>query len=183
MKKILVTGAAGFIGMHTTEALLARGDMVVGLDNLNAYYDPTLKEARLQRLKALPNAKGFRFIRAELSDAKAIAEVFDSDAFDGVIHLAAQAGVRYSLKNPQAYVDSNLTGFLNILEGVRHQLIGFFGSGIKTHGVIHPICFRKWQLLVAPINTGGAGIYEMPGAACLFIAKTLTLMADTLQDV
>ncbi|MFM8676820.1 MAG: GDP-mannose 4,6-dehydratase, partial [Burkholderiaceae bacterium] len=121
MKKILVTGAAGFIGMHTTEALLARGDMVVGLDNLNAYYDPTLKEARLQRLKSLPNAKGFRFIRAELSDAKAIAEVFDSDAFDGVIHLAAQAGVRYSLKNPQAYVDSNLTGFLNILEGVRHQ--------------------------------------------------------------
>ncbi|MFN4900139.1 MAG: NAD-dependent epimerase [Betaproteobacteria bacterium] len=121
MKKILVTGAAGFIGMHTTEALLARGDMVVGLDNLNAYYDPALKEARLQRLKSLPNAKGFRFIRAELSDAKAIAEVFDSDAFDGVIHLAAQAGVRYSLKNPQAYVDSNLTGFLNILEGVRHQ--------------------------------------------------------------
>ena len=121
MKKILVTGAAGFIGMHTVEALLARGDRVVGLDNLNAYYDPTLKEARLQRLKSLPNANAFSFIRAELSDAKAVAEVFESDAFDGVIHLAAQAGVRYSLKNPQAYVDSNLTGFLNILEGVRHQ--------------------------------------------------------------
>jgi UDP-glucuronate 4-epimerase len=121
MKKILVTGAAGFIGMHTAEALLARGDRVVGLDNLNAYYDPALKEARLQRLKSLPNAKGFRFIRAELSDAKAIAEVFESYVFDGVIHLAAQAGVRYSLKNPQAYVDSNLTGFLNILEGMRHQ--------------------------------------------------------------
>ena len=121
MKKILVTGAAGFIGMHTAEALLARGDRVVGLDNLNAYYDPALKEARLQRLKSLPNAKGFRFIRAELSDAKAIAEVFESYVFDGVIHLAAQAGVRYSLKNPQAYVDRNLTGFLNILEGMRHQ--------------------------------------------------------------
>jgi UDP-glucuronate 4-epimerase len=121
MKKILVTGAAGFIGMHTAEALLARGDRVVGLDNLNAYYDPALKEARLQRLKSLPNAKGFSFIRAELSDAKAIAEVFESYVFDGVIHLAAQAGVRYSLKNPQAYVDSNLTGFLNILEGMRHQ--------------------------------------------------------------
>ncbi len=120
-KTILVTGAAGFIGMHTADALLTRGDCVVGLDNLNAYYDPRLKEARLERLKSHPQAERFEFIRADLSDAKAIRSVFESHAFDGVIHLAAQAGVRYSLTNPQAYVDSNLTGFINILEGVRHH--------------------------------------------------------------
>jgi UDP-glucuronate 4-epimerase len=121
MKKILVTGAAGFIGMHVSQALLARGDLVVGLDNLNAYYDPALKEARLARLKSNTNASNFEFVRTDLSDAAAISSVFDGYEFDGVINLAAQAGVRYSLKNPQAYVDSNLTGFINILEGVRHQ--------------------------------------------------------------
>ena len=121
MKKILVTGAAGFIGMHTTECLLKRGDAVVGLDNLNAYYDPSLKAARLSKLRQHPNAGNFEFIKADLADAAAIAQVFQQVQFDGVINLAAQAGVRYSLTNPQAYVDSNLTGFINILEGVRHQ--------------------------------------------------------------
>jgi len=121
MKKILVTGAVGFIGMHVTNALLARGDSVVGLDNLNPYYDPTLKEARLSRLRSHEMAAGFEFVRADLADAHAISSVFGRHEFDGVINLAAQAGVRYSLKNPQAYVDSNLTGFINILEGVRHQ--------------------------------------------------------------
>ncbi|MBU3725092.1 MAG: SDR family NAD(P)-dependent oxidoreductase [Burkholderiaceae bacterium] len=121
MKKILVTGAAGFIGMHTTEFLLNRGDAVVGIDNLNAYYDPSLKEARLAKLRAHPQAQHFTFVRADLADAAAIAQVFEQHRFDGVINLAAQAGVRYSLKNPQAYIDSNLTGFINILEGVRHQ--------------------------------------------------------------
>ena len=120
MKKILVTGAAGFIGMHVSEVLLSRGDLVVGLDNLNAYYDPTLKEARLARLKSNKNSRNFEFVRADLADAAAISSVFSGHEFDGVINLAAQAGVRYSLKNPQAYVDSNLTGFVNILEGVRH---------------------------------------------------------------
>jgi UDP-glucuronate 4-epimerase len=121
MKKILVTGAAGFIGMHTTEFLLNRGDAVVGLDNLNAYYDPSLKEARLAKLRAHPRAQHFIFVRADLADEAAIAQVFEQHRFDGVINLAAQAGVRYSLKNPQAYINSNLTGFINILEGVRHQ--------------------------------------------------------------
>jgi UDP-glucuronate 4-epimerase len=121
MKKILVTGAAGFIGMHTTEHLLARGDAVVGLDNLNHYYDPTLKEARLAKLRSHPQAGRVVFIKAEFGDGAAIAQVFEQHRFDGVVHLAAQAGVRYSLKNPQAYIDSNLTGFINILEGVRHQ--------------------------------------------------------------
>ncbi len=121
MKKILVTGAAGFIGMHTTEFLLSRGDTVVGLDNLNSYYDPTLKEARLAKIRSHPNADRFTFIRAELADAESVKQVFSEHEFDGVINLAAQAGVRYSLENPQAYVDSNLTGFLNILEGMRHQ--------------------------------------------------------------
>jgi UDP-glucuronate 4-epimerase len=121
MKKILVTGATGFIGMHVSEALLARGDLVVGLDNLNPYYDPTLKEARLARLRSNAMAANFEFVRADLADAVAISSVFGGHQFDGVINLAAQAGVRYSLKNPQAYVDSNLTGFINILEGVRHQ--------------------------------------------------------------
>jgi len=121
MKKILVTGAAGFIGMHVSEALMTRGDLVVGLDNLNAYYDPTLKEARLARLRSNAMAANFEFVRADLADRVAISSVFDQYDFDSVINLAAQAGVRYSLKNPQAYVDSNLTGFINILEGVRHQ--------------------------------------------------------------
>jgi UDP-glucuronate 4-epimerase len=121
MKKILVTGAAGFIGMHVSEALLARGDLVVGLDNLNAYYDPTLKEARLARLRSHAMVSNFELVLADLADAASISSVFDRHEFDGVINLAAQAGVRHSLKNPQAYVDSNLIGFLNILEGVRRQ--------------------------------------------------------------
>ena len=121
MKKILVTGAAGFIGMHTAEFLLARGDAVVGLDNLNSYYDPSLKEARLAKIRSHSNSKSFEFVRADLADSGAMKALFTNHDFDGVIHLAAQAGVRYSLENPQAYVDSNLTGFTNILEGVRHQ--------------------------------------------------------------
>jgi UDP-glucuronate 4-epimerase len=121
MKKILITGAAGFIGMHVSEAVLARGDLVVGIDNLNAYYDPALKEARLARLRTNVTAANFEFTCADLADTATISSVFSAHEFDGVINLAAQAGVRYSLKNPQAYVDSNLTGFVNILEGVRHQ--------------------------------------------------------------
>ncbi len=135
MKKILVTGAAGFIGMHTTEFLLNRGDSVVGLDNLNAYYDPTLKDARLAKIRSHPNAARFSFIRAELADAESVKKVFAEHDFDGVINLAAQAGVRYSLENPQAYVDSNLTGFLNILEGMRYQReqLGDASAGRARH--------------------------------------------------
>jgi UDP-glucuronate 4-epimerase len=118
MKKVLVTGAAGFIGSHVAHVLLARGDTVVGLDNVNAYYDPKLKEARLARLAPLP---GFSMVRGELADRPAMDELFAKERFDAVIHLAAQAGVRYSLTNPHAYVDSNLVGFVNILEGCRHH--------------------------------------------------------------
>jgi UDP-glucuronate 4-epimerase len=116
--KVLVTGAAGFIGFHTAQALLNRGDHVVGLDNLNDYYDVTLKQARLSQLEG---RNGFQFVKMDLAGNAAMEEFFRSEKFDRVIHLAAQAGVRYSIENPHAYVDSNLIGFVNILEGCRHN--------------------------------------------------------------
>jgi len=115
--KILVTGAAGFIGAATAERLLERGHEVVGLDNLNEYYDVTLKEARLKRLTGRAN---FRFVKLDLGDSAGVAALFTRERFPRVVHLAAQAGVRYSLENPRAYIDSNVTGTLNILEGCRH---------------------------------------------------------------
>jgi UDP-glucuronate 4-epimerase len=115
--KVLVTGCAGFIGMHVCERLLARGDEIVGVDNLNDYYDVTLKQARLARLQQHP---GFRFTRLDIADRPAIASLFEQAGPDAAINLAAQAGVRYSLQNPHAYVDSNLVGFVNLLEGCRH---------------------------------------------------------------
>ncbi len=116
--RILVTGAAGFIGARLSEVLLARGDEVIGLDNLNDYYDPTLKQARLNRL--LPQA-GFHFQRLDVADRVAVDALFKAFKPTRVVHLAAQAGVRYSIENPHAYVDSNLVGFMNILEGCRHH--------------------------------------------------------------
>jgi UDP-glucuronate 4-epimerase len=118
--KILVTGAAGFIGSHTAYRLLERGDTIVGLDNLNDYYDVSLKDARLARLAGKP---AFSFARLDLADRAGMAALFEREKFDRVIHLAAQAGVRYSLKNPYAYVDSNLVGFTAILEGCRHTSV------------------------------------------------------------
>jgi UDP-glucuronate 4-epimerase len=118
MATILVTGAAGFIGMHTTARLLDRGDTVVGLDNLNDYYSPRLKADRLAQLSC---RSGFRFEKLALEDRDGIERLFASTKFDRVIHLAAQAGVRYSLTHPHAYVDANLVGFMNILEACRHQ--------------------------------------------------------------
>ncbi len=115
--KVLVTGAAGFIGMHVCERLLCRGDEVIGVDSLNDYYDVSLKEARLLRLT--PHAR-FRLVRMDIADRKSMEELFAREKPQRVINLAAQAGVRYSLKNPHAYVDSNLVGFVNILEGCRH---------------------------------------------------------------
>jgi UDP-glucuronate 4-epimerase len=148
--KILVTGAAGFIGFHTSLKLLDRGDEVVGLDNLNSYYDVRLKEARLDQLTP---QSAFRFVRGDLADSKAMAEMFRAERFDSVIHLAAQAGVRYSLKNPHAYIDSNLIGFTNILEGVRHNEVthlvyasssSVYGANTEMpfsvhHNVDHPV--------------------------------------------
>ena len=114
---ILVTGAAGFIGFHVSRALLERGDTVTGFDCVNDYYDVGLKEARLALLRQMP---GFTFVKGALEDAAAVNALFAGKPFDRVIHLAAQAGVRYSLKNPHAYLQSNLAGFLNILEACRH---------------------------------------------------------------
>lgn len=120
MNKILVTGAAGFIGYHTCDKLLASGLEIVGIDNLNDYYDVSLKEARLARLQG---ARNFSFKRLDLADRSGMEELFSSHKFDTVIHLAAQAGVRYSIQNPHAYIDSNLVGFINILEGCRHHQV------------------------------------------------------------
>ncbi len=116
--KILLTGAAGFIGFHVAQKLLARGDEVVGLDNLNDYYDPNLKRARLAIIERQPK---FRFVKMDLADKGGMKALFAREKFPRVIHLAAQAGVRYSLENPQAYIDSNVTGTLNVLEGCRHN--------------------------------------------------------------
>ncbi|EGK72373.1 Uncharacterized 37.6 kDa protein in cld 5'region [Methyloversatilis universalis FAM5] len=116
--KVLLTGAAGFIGMHVAQRLLARGDEVVGLDNLNDYYEVSLKEARLARLTPQP---GFRFVKMSVEDRDGMAQLFAAERFDRVVHLAAQAGVRYSLQNPNAYIDANIVGFMNILEGCRHS--------------------------------------------------------------
>jgi UDP-glucuronate 4-epimerase len=150
MTPILVTRAAGFIGYHTTEALLARGDEVVGLDNLNAYYEVSLKEARLARLTGKP---GFEFARLDVADLAGLRSVFERTRPRAVVHLAAQAGVRYSLQNPHAYVESNLVGFTNILEccrhgGVEHLVYASSSSvyGANTlmpfsvhHNVDHPV--------------------------------------------
>jgi UDP-glucuronate 4-epimerase len=115
---ILVTGAAGFIGFHVSQGLLARGDEVVGLDNMNDYYDPRLKTSRLELLQ---RHKNFRFARLDLTDRAGMEGLFSAEKFSRVIHLAAQAGVRYSIQNPHIYVDSNVTGFLHIIEGCRHH--------------------------------------------------------------
>ena len=149
--KILVTGAAGFIGMHTSERLLARGDEVVGLDNLNDYYDPTLKEARLARLT--PHAN-FRFVKLDVADRAGMERLFAEEGFDRVIHLAAQAGVRYSLQNPHAYVDSNLVGFMNILEGCRHGKVGHlvYASSSSVYGGNTKMPFSEHDSVDHPVS-------------------------------
>ncbi len=132
--KILVTGAAGFIGSHATGRLLDLGHEVVGLDNLNAYYEVSLKEARLARLQARP---GWRFERMDLADRAGVAALFERERFDRVIHLGAQAGVRYSLENPFAYADSNLVGHMTVLEGCRQTGVGhlIYASSSSVYGM------------------------------------------------
>jgi len=172
--RVLVTGAAGFIGYHVAGRLLARGDEVIGLDNLNPYYDPTLKEARLARLAS---QRGFRFERIDLADRKAMEELFAGGEIGRVVHLAAQAGVRYSVENPHVYADSNLTGTLHVLEGCRHHGVehlvfastsSVYGANTKMPFSVHdnadhPLSFyaatKKANELMAHTY---AGLYGLP---------------------
>jgi UDP-glucuronate 4-epimerase len=149
--KVLVTGAAGFIGMHTSLKLLARGDQVVGLDNLNDYYDVSLKEARLGQIQRLD---GFTFVRADLADRATLEACFSEHRFDAVINLAAQAGVRYSLENPHAYVDSNVVGFMNVLECCRHYEIKHlvYASSSSVYGLNSSMPFSIHDNVDHPIS-------------------------------
>ncbi len=149
--KILVTGAAGFIGMTTALRLLARGDTVVGLDNLNDYYDVSLKENRLARLTPHPN---FRFVKLDVADRAGMEQLFAAERFDKVIHLAAQAGVRYSIQNPHAYVDSNLVGFINILEGCRHNKVRHlvYASSSSVYGGNTKMPFSEHDSVDHPVS-------------------------------
>lgn len=149
--KILLTGAAGFIGMTTALRLLSRGDTVVGLDNLNDYYDVRLKEDRLARLTPHPN---FRFVKLDVADRAGMERLFAEEGFDRVIHLAAQAGVRYSLKNPHAYVDSNLVGFMNVLEGCRHAKVQHlaYASSSSVYGGNTKMPFAEGDSVDHPVS-------------------------------
>ena len=149
--RILVTGAAGFIGSSVARMLLARGDTVVGLDNLNDYYDVRLKHARLVPLQAHPQ---FSFVTMDVADRTGMATLFAEQRFDRVVHLAAQAGVRYSLENPHAYVDSNLVGFVNILEGCRHGGVGHlvYASSSSVYGANGTLPFSVHDNVDHPLS-------------------------------
>ena len=148
---VLVTGAAGFIGFHVAQKLLARGDRVVGLDNLNDYYDVNLKLARLAQIENLP---GFTFAKMDLQDRPAMEALFSEHQFDAVINLAAQAGVRYSLENPHAYVDSNIVGFTNVLECCRHHKTGHlvYASSSSVYGMNSAMPFSIHDNVDHPIS-------------------------------
>ncbi|MSR60023.1 MAG: NAD-dependent epimerase [Planctomycetaceae bacterium] len=151
MASILVTGAAGFIGFHVSRRLLDRGESVVGLDNLNSYYEVQLKRDRLAQLVGRP---GFEFQHLDLTDRPGVERLFSSVSPERVVHLAAQAGVRYSLTNPEAYVDSNLTGFLNVLEGCRHQKVQhlLFASSSSVYGANTNMPFSVHQGVDHPLS-------------------------------
>lgn len=155
MQPILVTGAAGFIGFHVARRLTANGHAVVGFDNLNPYYDVSLKEARLRELKACGS---FRFVRGELADTETVLHLFREEKFARVIHLAAQAGVRYSLTNPHAYMASNLSGFLNILEGCRHNAVEHlvYASSSSVYGANTHMPFSEHRGTDHPVSLYGA---------------------------
>jgi UDP-glucuronate 4-epimerase len=147
----LVTGAAGFIGFHVSQRLLAAGHQVVGIDNLNDYYDVNLKHARLNLIKANP---GFTFIEMDLADRNAMASLFGQNRFQRVIHLGAQAGVRYSIENPHAYADANLIGHLNILEGCRHHKIEhlLYASSSSVYGLNRKMPFSTEDSVDHPVS-------------------------------
>jgi UDP-glucuronate 4-epimerase len=151
MSKILVTGAAGFIGFHLSKRLISREDEVIGLDNLNDYYDVSLKEARLSQLQ---DSRAFKFYKLDLSDLQGLMGLFETERPDVVINLAAQAGVRYSLKNPHAYVQSNLVGFVNILEGCRHHGVKHlvYASSSSVYGANTSIPFSVHDNVDHPVS-------------------------------
>ena len=153
--KILVTGAAGFIGFHTSKRLLERGDTVVGLDNFNDYYDVRLKEARASILEALP---GFRMARLDLADRDGMGDLFTEEKFDKVVHLGAQAGVRYSIENPHSYIDSNVVGTMHILEGCRqHDVVHLvYASSSSVYGANTTMPFSVHQNVDHPLALYGA---------------------------
>ena len=156
--KFLVTGAAGFIGSKVAEELIIAGHQVVGIDNLNDYYDPALKWARLrrieQRLAVTGQSSNFRFIKLDIADRVGIADLFASEQFDRVVHLAAQAGVRYSIDNPMAYVDSNLVGMMTILEGCRHHKVQHlvYASSSSVYGNQQKVPFSETDAVDTPIS-------------------------------
>ncbi len=152
--KILVTGAAGFIGYYVTLQLLSRGDQVVGVDNLNDYYDVSLKQARLDQIAQHPQANNFKFIKLDLADVEATAHLFKQQQFDRVVHLAAQAGVRYSLQNPNAYVQSNLVAFTNVLEGCRHSQVKHlvYASSSSVYGGNTKMPFSEKDTVDTPVS-------------------------------
>ena len=154
MANILVTGSAGFIGYHLCQSLLQGNHTVVGVDNLNPYYEVSLKQARLSALETDPHSDRFQFFPLDLSDRGAVEKLFQEHAFDQVIHLAAQAGVRYSLENPHAYVDSNLVGFVNILEGCRHQKVQhlLYASSSSVYGANREIPFAVDHNVDHPVS-------------------------------
>ena len=152
--KLLVTGVAGFIGYHVALKLLARGDSVIGLDNLNDYYDVSLKEARLASIKAHPHAQNFHFIKQDIADTATLLALFEMHQPQRVVHLAAQAGVRYSLQNPHAYVQSNLVGFTNILEACRHHGVEHlvYASSSSVYGGNTKLPFSEQDNVDSPVS-------------------------------
>ncbi len=152
--KVLVTGAAGFIGSKLSEVLIARGDTVIGIDNLNDYYDINLKKSRLKRIAAQDNASLFQYIKLDLADRDGIEALFYEHKFDGVINLAAQAGVRYSIENPLAYVESNITGFAHLLEGCRHTKVKHFvyASSSSVYGANRSIPYSTRDNVDHPMS-------------------------------
>ncbi len=150
-EKVLVTGAAGFIGSHLSKRLLERGDEVVGIDNVNDYYDVSLKKARLAQLEGKP---GFRFVKMSLEEREGLLGLFKEERFDKVVNLAAQAGVRYSLVNPYAYIDANIVGFINILEGCRHNGVKHlvFASSSSVYGANTKMPFSVHDNVDHPVS-------------------------------
>jgi UDP-glucuronate 4-epimerase len=172
MARFLVTGAAGFIGFHVAQRLLARGDDVVGLDNVNDYYDVSLKRERLRQLNAQAR---FSFVEIDVADREAMPELFRQQTFETVIHLAAQAGVRYSLENPHAYVDSNLVGFVNILEACRHHRVRHltYASSSSVYGANTAMPFSVHHNVDHPLS-----LYAASKKANELLAHTYSHLYD-----